>query len=236
MAMLEELERQIGVAEKELHDAVGRLRSFAELEASLASATGGVKEGAEGLARLSEHLGETTRQLQQALGEFMGAAEAVKNANPETLTAGVASVQETVERVVAVSDRMHDETGRFHATLKEELGEQRESLERRILAVESGLEQARSQLGQLKNRLEEGLEEAAEASLDLGRSLRPWLILIVLLLLTIVVGVGWPYYQQVRDAEIKVGGGFGAIFDTLAASSVDAALAERSGNEPRPLR
>ena len=151
---MKELDAHIESTQTELNNALARLRSFAELQSSLDDASSGLKQGGLTLNNLGRELSNTSQDLSAAIGSFRDAVDAMREATPEALS-------NSINRVVTTTDKTERDTLSFHTQLKEELAEQRESMERRILAVESGLEQMRSNLTQLDKRVAEGFDESS---------------------------------------------------------------------------
>jgi hypothetical protein len=148
--------------------------------------------GGGALSTLSEHLALSVQTLTATLGEFSAAIDAMRAATPEALS-------KSVDLAVGAAQRTEQQTGEFLARMKEEIAEQRESLERRVLAVESGLEQTRNKFTTLQRDLSDQLDDLQNAVRGGRRSTSTWIIL------TLLVVVGSAAVQHASALKALVG-------------------------------
>lgn len=175
MANVKELDAQIESTQVELQTMLARLKAFDELQGALDGASTGLQDGGDALTKLSEHLALTTESLDSAIQEFKAAVDAMRAATPEALS-------HNVDLAVGATERTEQNSAAFQAQMKEEIAEQRETLERRVLAVESGLEQTRGNIGQLKNHLDDRFDDLGAGSRSSSRWILFWVLLSFVLL------------------------------------------------------
>ncbi|MCH9670083.1 MAG: hypothetical protein K0U93_01430 [Gammaproteobacteria bacterium] len=186
MADLKELDKQIESTQVDLQAALTRLQGFAELQSTLQVANAGLHDGGEALSKLSEHLALTTQSLTSTLGEFSNAIDAMRKATPEALS-------HNVDLAVSATQRTEQHTREFQSQLKEEIAEQRESLERRVHAVEGGLEQTRATIAQLRHRVDERADELNARVTSSGR----WTFVgVCLTLLIVLASTAYQFYPR----------------------------------------
>ena len=101
MAHADDLERHIEDTQRELQDALTRLKGYAELQSGLNTANVAVDEGAQALSTLAGRLDELTQGLNNALREFVNAVDAMRAASPDALSRNLETAMGAVNNAAA---------------------------------------------------------------------------------------------------------------------------------------